>query len=119
MGIHANVLDLFLTVPRWLHGLYSGESRGFDGYGGLAYKKVGGNEFELAGPDNDESLTDFIDEGEHDDYAPQVYDSAAEEKKFHAQREEQGRGGILSGGLNAAKAFVPVLAAPGAAASPA
>merc|ERR1712070_429573 len=110
----ANLLDLLFSVPRFLHGLYTGESRGFDGYGGVTYKKVQGDEFELAGPDHDESLNDFIDEAEHDDYAPRVYDSAAEEKKFHAQREEQERGGMLSGGLEAARVAVPILAAPGA-----
>merc|ERR1719444_483943 len=102
------MMDLLSGPLRW----FSSTSRGFEGYGGVTYKKVGGNEFELGGAETEESLNDFIDEAEYDDHAPRVYDSAVEEKKFVANREQEEKGGMLSGGLSAAKAAVPALAAP-------
>jgi len=92
---------------RGLAGKIMGGNRGFEGYGGVTYKRVQGNEFDMSNMDagNEESLTDFIDEAEHDDFAPRVYDSADDNKKT----EERG---FVSGGINTASESVPRLKAP-------
>jgi hypothetical protein len=90
---------------RWLYG----KARGFNAQhysGGHGYKSVSGNEFDLdgIGAGTEESLTDFIDEAEHDDFAPRVYDGSDEKK----ERESK----VVSGGAHQAKEAVPKLQAP-------
>jgi len=87
-------------------GLYSKATGANVGFGGAqGYKKLGGNEFDLDGPGNEESLTDFIDEAEHDDFAPRVYDGSDEKKP---EREAT----IVRGSAETATQAVPMLQAP-------
>jgi hypothetical protein len=93
---------------RWICSKITGGSRGFEGYGGMAYKRVGQNDFDLDGTGNEESLTDFIDEAHDDDFAPRVYDGV-EEKPL---RESP----TVIGGAHSATEQVPRLQAPPATA---
>jgi len=102
---------------RWLSAKL-GSNRGFQSYGGVTYKKVQGDEFDMdgMGTGNEESLTDFIDEAQYDDNAPNVYDSVVVERKSYLNRREDDRHGMVAGGLHAATEDVPRLQAPPGAA---
>lgn len=89
---------------RWISSKMLGGNRGFDTFGGAGYKKVDENEHDMDGLGNEDTLTDFIDEAEHDDFAPR-YDPVEE-----AKRPEKTT--ILSGGVHMATDEVPRLQGP-------
>lgn len=104
-------------------GNFMANSRGFTGHGGVRYKRVQGDEYDLGGIDggNEESLTDFLDEAEQDDHGPRVYSSAADDlrsSRRQRDRTEPPPEGprVVAGGLSSAKAEVPKLQAPPVAA---
>lgn len=104
--IHA-VIDCF----RWMMSKVRTTNQGFGTYENLAYKKVGGNEFDL--DVQEEALTDFIDEDMgHDDYAPRVYDSAPPSRQEERPATRREDGGIVSGTAHLATEQVPKLAMP-------
>lgn len=105
-----NPLTVFFDGARWLYAKATRANKGFDGYSGVGYKKVQKDDFDLDGIGNstEESLTDFIDEAEHDDFAPRVYDGSDEKPA----REST----MVSGGAHIARESVPLLQAPPASA---
>jgi len=108
---------VLITIPVtgcfWLHQKLVGRGRGFDGFGNVGYKRVQGDEFDISGfmSGNEESLTDFVDEAEHDDYAPRVYDGTAVDDSY--LRRQDAKVSTVSGGARAATQEVPRLQAPG------
>jgi hypothetical protein len=106
----SNPIQPILGGLRWAYAKITRSNEGFGSYGGVTYKKVQGNEFDLDAPGNEESLTDFIDEAHDDDFAPRVYDSLEEKK----EREST----TVSGGAHKATESVPRLQAPPATGAP-
>mmetsp|Transcript_113889 Transcript_113889/g.317116 ORF Transcript_113889/g.317116 Transcript_113889/m.317116 type:complete len:956 (-) Transcript_113889:154-3021(-) len=107
------LLQLPMDSFRWLSDKLLARGRGFKSYGGVTYRKVQGDEFDMDGMSmgNEESLTDFIDEAEHDDSAPRVYSSAIDDKNSIRRRVDE-RPHIIAGGVQVARHEVPRLQAP-------
>lgn len=103
----SNPITPILDGLRGLYRMATGGNKGFESYGGLAYKKVQKDDFDLdtMGAGGEESLADFIDEAEHDDFAPRIYDGSDEKKP---EREQTS----VSGGARQATSAVPTLQAP-------
>lgn len=100
----SNPIPPILGGLRWILSKVMGGNKGFDGYGGVGYKKVQKDDFDLDASINEESLADFIDEAHDDDFAPRVYDGV-EEKPL---REPA----TVIGGAQRATEQVPRLQAP-------
>jgi len=113
-GWSAALMELPFDSFRWFHEKVSG-SRGFQSYGGVGYKKVHSDEFDMetmGGGHTEETLTDFIDEAEQDDHSPQVYDSGDARNSSGAHDETSEGPSIMAGGAQAAREEVPRLAPP-------
>jgi len=94
--------DSVLAFPRKVVAAFSGPSHGYEG--NVTYARVGGDEgFESNAPDDDRTIGEFDDLVE--DKGP----------AFEERRPEDDRTKMLSGGIEVAKASVPVLAAPSTA----
>jgi hypothetical protein len=88
-----------------MHRIIS-SNRGIERFPDLTYKKVSGNEFDLdgLGTGDEESLTEFLDEADHDDFTPHVYGDA------ETDRPEKTK--IVAGSARGANQSVPMLQAP-------
>lgn len=102
----SSVVETLRSLP----GMFFGPGRGFESFRGVGYQKVGQNpEYDLDGiGGNDVMLSDFIDEAEHDDYAPRLHEK--EPPQLLSEPPEDDR--KVSGGLNQASEVVPKLQAP-------
>merc|ERR1712050_705633 len=99
----SQLLQFPIDVCRCLSTLVR-SSRGFQSHGGITYKRVGGDEFDLS-PANEESLTDFIDEASYDE-APRVYESMG------TTIRNDDKPSIVKGSAQSARHEVPKLEAP-------
>jgi len=102
---------LLAACCAWIGGKLQG-GRGFDHFPSLQYAKLSGNEFDLDGmASNEESLTEFLDEADQDDFAPRVYgDSSLDGKRGHQPTREERQ--IIPGAARDATDAVPKLQAP-------
>merc|ERR1712187_185157 len=74
----------------WLLGRLRSTNQGFKNFRNVGYKRVKDDEFSI---DNEESLTDFLDEAEYDDNAPRIYDGYVvnERRPYRRPMEEDDR----------------------------
>jgi hypothetical protein len=100
------VVEGLKTVP----SMVSGKGRGFESFSSVGYKKLDNKpEYDLDGiGGNDVMLSDFIDEAEHDDYAPRLTEREPP-SLIEAQPEASF---TVKGGAHAATESVPKLMAP-------
>eukprot|EP00927_Polykrikos_kofoidii_P056704 TRINITY_DN50794_c0_g1_i1.p1 TRINITY_DN50794_c0_g1~~TRINITY_DN50794_c0_g1_i1.p1 ORF type:complete len:985 (-),score=196.18 TRINITY_DN50794_c0_g1_i1:139-3018(-) len=106
-------LALFGACFGWVHGKLTANTRGFEGFSDLTYKKLTVNEFEFeSAGGNEESLTGFLDEAEQDDFAPPVYDGGSDKKSAKQEESSNNRRDVVTGGVRAATESVPRLQAP-------
>lgn len=88
------------------------QNKGIERFPDLTYKKLTGNEFDLDGMGgNEESLTEFLDEAENDDYAPRVYGDSTDDRKGY-DRPSREEPAIIAGTARDATEAVPKLQAP-------
>merc|ERR1712232_1318802 len=74
LGIIVGCLSIVSNAVSFVSGIFQRKNAGIDRYPDLTYKKLSGNEFDMDGMGvNEESLTEFLDDAEQDDFAPRVY----------------------------------------------
>jgi len=120
IGIIVGCLNIVSNLSSFLSGLFARKSGGIDRYPDLTYKKLSGNDFDMGDiGGNEESLAEFLDEAEQDDFQPRVYGSrAAEDKADASDSRPSEKSTLVSGGARAATAAVPKLQAPPTGAAP-
>eukprot|EP00927_Polykrikos_kofoidii_P016941 TRINITY_DN17699_c0_g1_i1.p1 TRINITY_DN17699_c0_g1~~TRINITY_DN17699_c0_g1_i1.p1 ORF type:complete len:1016 (+),score=209.35 TRINITY_DN17699_c0_g1_i1:93-3050(+) len=111
-------MGLATCICGWIGSLTS-RSRGISQYPDLSYKKLGGDDFDLdtIGATNEESLSEFLDEADNDDFAPRVYNmqgssaanTAAANESFGS--DSPGRS-VVAGGAKDATEPVPMIQGP-------
>merc|ERR1712048_1509492 len=103
--------DMLAACCGWI-GSKLQSNKGFERFPDLTYKKLSGNEFDLDGiGGNEESLTEFLDEAENDDYAPRVYGERADDRRGY-DRPSREESSIVAGSARDATEAVPKLQAP-------
>jgi len=108
-GMQFSPMGMAASCCGWI-GAKLQSNKGFERYPDLTYKKLGQTEFDLDGMGgNEDNLTEFLDEAEHDDFAPRVYEDS-NSNAFKPAREE--KASIVSGSASLATDSVPRLQAP-------
>eukprot|EP00811_Abedinium_folium_P004162 NODE_1382_length_2498_cov_7.150148.p1 GENE.NODE_1382_length_2498_cov_7.150148~~NODE_1382_length_2498_cov_7.150148.p1 ORF type:complete len:770 (+),score=159.38 NODE_1382_length_2498_cov_7.150148:291-2312(+) len=109
-------LQVMANLCRAISAKLSAQHHGFETFKGTGYKRVnqGTGDFDM---ESEDTLTEFIDEAEHDDIAPRYEtDHGSFAQRYEVEGKRPERMPTISGGLASAGEEVPRLYAPPSAA---